>query len=74
MEYEQLLTIQGYAKIILTTIIFIVFFSWVYSIYKRDKTGETNYEKYSKLVLDDDINSTPLESIKKDNSKKEKLV
>jgi len=74
MEYEQLLTIQGYAKIIFTTIIFIVFFSWVYSIYKRDKTGETNYEKYSQLVLDDDINSTPLESTQKDNSKKEKLV
>lgn len=74
MEYEQLLTIQAYAKIALITIIFVVFYSWAYSIYKRDKTGEKDYEKYSKLVLDDDINSVPLESMDRDKDKKEKIV
>ena len=73
MEYNELLELQGYLKIVLIFIIFIIFYSWVYSLYKRDKTGEKDYEQYSKLVLDDNINSIPLEPINQDR-KKEKTV
>jgi cytochrome c oxidase cbb3-type subunit 4 len=55
------MTIQGYAKFILLTIVFVVFYSYAYSIYKRDKKGERDFEKYSNLVLDDSIKSEPLE-------------
>lgn len=65
MDYETLLTIQGYAKFFLILIVFIVFYSYAYSIYKRQKTGDRDFEKYSKLVLDDAIDSTPLEEVKK---------
>ena len=61
MDHETLMTIQGYAKFILLTIVFIVFYSYAYSIYKRDKKGERDFEKYSNLVLDDSIKSEPLE-------------
>jgi cytochrome c oxidase cbb3-type subunit 4 len=61
MDYETLLTIQGYAKFFLILFVFVVFYSYAYSIYKRQRTGERDFEKYSKLVLDDDINSDPLE-------------
>jgi len=67
MEYETLLTVQAYAKFALLTIVCIVFYSYAYSIYKRDKKGETNYESYSNLVLDDSIESKPLEKRKDDN-------
>ena len=67
MEYETLLTIQAYAKFGLLTLVCIVFYSYAYSIYKRDKTGERNFEKYSNLVLDDTIESKPLEERKKAN-------
>jgi cytochrome c oxidase cbb3-type subunit 4 len=67
MEYETLMTIQGYAKFFLILVVFVVFYSYAYSIYKRQKTGERDFEKYSKLVLDDDIESKPLE----DREKKE---
>lgn len=66
MEYNELLELQGYLKIVLIFIIFVVFYSWVYSLYKRDKTGEKDYEQYSKLVLDDSIDSIPLEPTKQD--------
>ena len=69
MEYEEILTIQGYAKVIFTFIIFVVFYSWVYSIYKRDKTGKKDYEAYSNLVLDDSFDSIPLEPTNKLNKK-----
>lgn len=62
MEYETILTIQGYAKFFITLFVFIVFTSYVYSIYKRDKTGERDFEKYSDLVHNDSIDSSPLEA------------
>ena len=70
MDYETLLVIQGYAKIALIAIVFIVFYSYAYSIYKRDKKGERDFEKYSNLVLDDSIESNPLEERAKENNKK----
>ena len=39
MEYETLLTVQAYAKFALLTLVCIVFYSYAYSIYKRDKKG-----------------------------------
>ncbi len=66
MEYETLLTLQGYAKFFLVLAVFIIFYSYAYSIYKRDKKGERDFEKYSKLVHDDSSVSIPLEERKKD--------
>ena len=66
MDYETLLTVQGYAKFFLILVVFIVFYSYAYSIYKREKTGERDYEKYSNLVHDDSSVSSPLEERKKD--------
>ena len=66
MDYETLLTVQGYAKFFLILAIFIIFYSYAYSIYKRDKSGERDYEKYSNLVHDDSSVSVPLEERKKD--------
>jgi len=67
MEYETLLTVQAYSKFALLTLVCIVFYSYAYSIYRRDKKGETDYESYSNLVLDDSIESQPLEKRKNDN-------
>ena len=66
MEYETLLTLQGYAKFFLLLAVFLIFYSYAYSIYKRDKKGERDFEKYSKLVHDDSSVSIPLEERKKD--------
>jgi|GEM_PF-308632 len=69
MEYETLLTVQGYAKFGLLTLTFIVFYSYAYSIYKRDKSGDRDFESYSNLVLDDAIESKPLEDNREERSK-----
>ena len=70
MEYEAILEIQGYAKFTILTIVFIVFYSYAYSIYKRDKKGERDFEKYSDLVLDDRIDAKPLEDREEHKIKK----
>ena len=66
MEYETLLTLQGYAKFFLLLAVFIIFYSYAYSIYRRDKVGERDFEKYSKLVHDDSSVSPLLEERKND--------
>jgi len=74
MEYETLITIQGYVKFILLALVCIVFYSYAFSIYKRNKKGDENYrdfEKYSNLVLDDSIESKPLEERKRTEVKKD---
>ncbi|MBL3519791.1 CcoQ/FixQ family Cbb3-type cytochrome c oxidase assembly chaperone [Aliarcobacter lanthieri] len=74
MDYETLLTVQGYTKFFLVLVVFILFYSYAFSIYRRDKRGERDFEKYSKLVHDDSSVSAPLEEIKreKDIGNKEK--
>ena len=66
MEYEALLTLQGYTKFFLILAAFIIFYSYAFSIYRRNKKGERDFEKYSMLVHDDSSVSTPLEERKKD--------
>ncbi|RXJ57732.1 cytochrome c oxidase, cbb3-type, CcoQ subunit [Candidatus Marinarcus aquaticus] len=72
MDYETLVNLQGYAKFFLILAVFVIFYSYAYSIYKRDKKGERNYERYSDLVLDDSISSNPLESREKNIEKIDK--
>jgi cytochrome c oxidase cbb3-type subunit IV len=61
LDYETLMTIQGYGKFFILTFVFVVFYAYVYSMYKRQKTGERDFEKYSDLVHDDAYNQEPLE-------------
>ena len=61
MDQETLMTIQGYGKFFIILFVFVVFYSYAYSIYKRQRTGERDFEKYSDLVLNDSIDSAPLE-------------
>ena len=71
MDYDTLMTIQGYAKFFILLFVCIVFYGYAYSMYKRQKSGERDFEKYSNLVLDDSISSDPLEKVeKKENNKK----
>lgn len=73
MDQETLLTVQGYVKFFLVLIVFIIFYSYAWSIYKRQRTGERDFEKYSDLVLDDSVETDPLEN-RKDKEKKEKEI
>jgi cytochrome c oxidase cbb3-type subunit 4 len=66
MDTETLLMVQGYAKFFLILAVFIIFYSYAWSLYKRQKTGERDFEKYSNLVHDDSYVSPPLEERKND--------
>jgi len=64
VNYESILTLQGYLKFFIILFVFVIFYAYAYSIYKRQKTGERDFEKYSDLVLDDSFDAKPLEKRK----------
>ncbi len=67
MDQETLMTLAGYGKFFIILFIFIMFYGYAFSMYKRQRTGERDFEKYSDLVLNDSLDAEPLE--KRDNSK-----
>jgi len=67
MDQETLMTIGGYGKFFILLFIFIMFYAYAFSIYKRQRSGERDFEKYSDLVLNDSLDAEPLE--KRENSK-----
>jgi len=74
MSHEELVNLQGYIKFFLILVAFIVFYAYAYSIYRRDKKGQRDFEKYSNLVHDDFIDSKPLEERGKTEEKREKVI
>jgi cytochrome c oxidase cbb3-type subunit 4 len=65
MEFDlhTLQTYQAYAYLILSAILVVVFYSYIYHIYSSEKKGLKDYEKYSQIVLDDEVTSTPVEKL-----------
>jgi cytochrome c oxidase cbb3-type subunit 4 len=48
----------------------IVLYGYIYHLYKGEKKGKRNYEKYGKLALDDELTS-PLVESNEENEQKE---
>ena len=71
MDYDTWMTIQGYGKFFILTFVFIVFYSYAYSLYKRQKSGERDFEKYSSIVHDDSYDHEPLEDRENKKNKEE---
>jgi len=62
MEMETIRTLQAYGYVIGVGVCALVFYSYIYYIYNNEKKGLRNYENYSKIALDDELDSTPLET------------
>ncbi|MBZ7935324.1 MULTISPECIES: cytochrome c oxidase, cbb3-type, CcoQ subunit [Campylobacter] len=53
---------QAYGFFLLVVFLSLVLYSYLYHLYRAEKNGERNYEKYANLVLDDSINDSVLEN------------
>lgn len=67
---QTLREIQGYGFFFFTLFLVIILYSYCYHLYKSERTGRRNYEKYSNLVLKDDLNDEILESVSASNNAK----
>lgn len=50
---------------LVSTILLVVFlYSYILYLYRSDRSGKTNYEKYGLLAINDSLDDNPIESIK----------
>ena len=72
MTTVELQQLQIYGYVIMTGILVVVLYSYIVYLYRSEKKGERDYEKYGKLALDDELDSKILEKNPKlENDKKE---
>ena len=53
--------LQGYASFFMTILLVFVLYGYIIHLYRSEKKGEKDYEKYGNIALDDEIDSTPIE-------------
>lgn len=63
MEIETLRELQVYGYFFFIVFLVVVLYGYFYHLIKSEKKGRRNYEKYSKLALDDELNERPIEPI-----------
>ena len=71
MEYETIRIIQGYAYWFITLLLVVLLYGYIYHLYKSQKSGKVDYEKYARLALDDDLNDALVEKRNNKDEKKE---
>jgi len=54
--------LQGYASFFMTIILVVVLYGYIVYLYRSEKKGEKDYEKLGNIALDDEIDSTPINS------------
>jgi len=63
---------QGYAFFFFTVFLVVILYGYILHLYRSEKKGERDYEKYGKMALDDELHDRPVEeNPKATNDKKE---
>ena len=58
---EFLIEARAYIYFIVTILLVIFLYSYIYYMYSAQKSGKKDYEKYARLALDDSILDAPIE-------------
>lgn len=53
--------LQGYASFFMTIFLVVMLYGYIIYLYRSEKKGERDYEKYGNIALDDSITSIPIE-------------
>lgn len=65
-------TFSAYGYFFLTLFLVVVLYSYIYHLYKSEKQGKRDYEKYGDMALNDEVSDNPVEDISKDEKKETK--
>ena len=58
---ENIRELQAYAYFFFTLFLTVVLYAYILHLYRAEKKGTRNYEKYGKLALDDELDSASIE-------------
>jgi cytochrome c oxidase cbb3-type subunit 4 len=53
--------LQGYASFFMTIFLVVMLYGYIIHLYRSEKKGERDYEKYGNIALDDEVDSKPIE-------------
>lgn len=65
-------TLQAYGYFFFVLFLVLILYGYIYHLYRSEKIGRRNYEKYGNIALDDEIYDDPIESM--DTAKKDANV
>jgi len=52
--------LQGFASFFMTIFLVVILYWYIIYLYRSEKKGEKDYEKLGNIALDDEIDSTPI--------------
>jgi len=64
--------LQGVAYIVFTILLTFILYGYIVHLYRSEKKGERDYEKYANLALDDELDSPLVEKRDEEERKKKK--
>jgi len=53
--------LQGYTSLFMTILLVIILYWYIMYLYRSEKKGERDFEKYGRIALDDSIDTPPVE-------------
>ncbi len=59
----ELKEIQGYLYFFFILFLTAILYGYIVHLYRSEKKGERDYEKYGKMALDDELDSKPVEPL-----------
>lgn len=62
MSIETIRELQGYGFFVLLVLMVVILYGYWFHLKRSEKTGRRDYEKYSRLALDDRLDDVPVES------------
>jgi cytochrome c oxidase cbb3-type subunit 4 len=68
---DFLVEYQAYLYFFFVCFLVIVLYAYIFHLYKSERDGTRDYEKYGRLALDDELDSTPLEIREEKGNKEE---
>lgn len=64
MDLSTILALQKVAYLVITILLCVFLYSYIFKMYRDEKKGVRDYEKYSRLALDDGLNDEVIEKRK----------
>lgn len=62
--------LQGYASFFMTIFLVVMLYGYIIHLYRSEKKGVKDYEKYGNIALDDEVDSNPVDDKSQAQSEK----
>lgn len=59
---ETITSLQAYGYFFFTVFLVLILYGYIYHLYKSEKIGRKDYEKYGNIALNDEVTDSPVES------------